>query len=256
MIHLPTIISRCINTLRPVFLTIVMLFTFSDLVEQPLEAAKYNNRNKSLPAKIIILRHGEDQNQDSDAILLARGLERADALAQAAPNWPALRSQKPKAIFATSLHTILTIKPTADKFALPLIVLSTSKKFSTWQQTQKELNAKKDKSAVYYPNKDATLIETHGRVKRLVEELHKAQYAGTVVIVCWVHEEIPELVKSLGYTKVPHWPNAPLQKKGKVFDRFWVLDTTRDKKDKKGRYIFDSKENDLPERLLASDSVK
>ncbi|HZE74330.1 MAG TPA: hypothetical protein VE091_03410, partial [Gemmatimonadales bacterium] len=47
--------------------------------------------------------------------------------------------------------------------------------------------------------------------------LTDSAYAGKTVLICWNHEEIPQLAAALGVTpEPPKW-------KGRVFDRVYVI---------------------------------
>jgi broad specificity phosphatase PhoE len=75
---------------------------------------------------------------------------------------------------------------------------------------------------------------------QLVDEVLSGRLAGKDILICWHHEEIPHLTKSLGVnlTRSYKWPD--------VYDRIWVVTYLKD-----GTPSFE----DRPQRLLSGDST-
>jgi hypothetical protein len=202
------------------------------------------------PDRVVLLRHGEDINRDSDQGLTREGLARADRLAALMPKWPVLGEQIPAAIFATSLHTVQTVKPSASKLDLPLIVLHKPARFEEWVAWGNDLQRRGKRKAKYFPDSKDVLINVKGldRVHELVAILQRPEYRGKTVVVCWVHEEIKQLVEKLGYSDVPEWPK--LNNKNHIFDRFWVLNLRHDRRNSAGKLHFDPDKNTSLQNLL------
>jgi hypothetical protein len=151
-----------------------------------------DDRPKSLPKEILLLRHAEkppDEAMSTD--LSPAGRERAQALPRlfqkadgAPPRFPV-----PDYIFAThdsnrSQRPRLTITPLAKQLGL-------------------KINAT-------YANDD------YGELAH--ELFHDPKYAGKVVLICWHHGRIPELAWKLKAKQAPDaWD-------GKVFDRIWRIE--------------------------------
>ncbi|MNL04736.1 hypothetical protein D3C87_1253110 [compost metagenome] len=80
---------------------------------------------------------------------------------------------------------------------------------------------------------------TRDQVADLVQTLaESSELEGQVVLVAWQHETLADIATQLG-------ANAPAKWGGKVFDRFWVLES------KNGRI---TSFKNLPQRLLSGDS--
>ena len=75
--------------------------------------------------------------------------------------------------------------------------------------------------------------------QRLVDDVTSGRYAGKDILICWHHEEIPHLTRSLGVnlTRSYQWPD--------VYDRILVVTYLKD-----GTPTFE----DRPQRLLRGDS--
>ncbi len=164
------------------------------------------------PARIILLRHAEKPADESDVHLSARGQERARALVAFFTNTPVLTTNGlPVALFAThptphghSQRTFDTLEPLSKQLHLPV--------------------------RTPYATKDYVALAKQIRSNR--------DYDGKTVVVCWVHDYLPELAEAFGVKPKPaHWKTG-------VFDRVWVI-TRRDKK-----AVLAS----LPQHLLPGDS--
>jgi len=75
---------------------------------------------------------------------------------------------------------------------------------------------------------------------RLAEEiLGTPAYDGKLVLICWEHNAIPQMLKAFGWNSGPEaWP-------GDAFDRVWILDF------KDGKPV---SFRDIPQKLLPGDS--
>ena len=164
------------------------------------------------PAEIILLRHAEKPPEDSNTRLSTQGKERAHALVQFLTTTPALAQHgMPVALFATqttprghSYRTRETLEPLAQNLKLPI--------------------------RTPYPAKDVAAL-----AKRILRE---PAYDGKTVVICWVHDYLPELAEALGVKPKPAaW-------KHKVFDRVWVI-TYPDK---------EASLKNLPQKLLPGDA--
>ena len=168
----------------PLGIALVFLFGMS-CVQTPL----------ARPAQIILLRHGEKPADESDPHLSAEGRARARALVSFLTTTPGLITNGlPVALFAAqptrhghSLRTHETLEPLAKSLKLRI-------------QSP-------------YPAKDYPALARH--------LLRHSAYDGKVVVVCWVHEYLPDFAAALGVSPTP----APWR--GNVFDHVWVI-TYRD----------------------------
>jgi hypothetical protein len=233
---------------------LVIPLIVSCVFSKSTEGVAGSDKSLKLPSRIVILRHAEDRHKDSYDDLQAQGLQRADALAASYPGWSVLTGDAPLALFATSFHTVETLKPTARKAGMPLIIMGKKAKLAEWIADGDRHRAKGDSIGKYYPDGNDKLIHEKGgdRVDELIEALKDPAYRGKTVVVCWVHEEITALVSRLGYDSVPDWQNNRHHHKSDVYDRFWVLDLVHDKKLPSGRYEFDESVNITPQHMLPS----
>ena len=160
----------------------VSLFWVASLVAQTTLAR---------PAQIILLRHAEKPADDFDVHLSPRGEERALALATFLTTTSALLSNGPPvALFAS--------QPTPHQRG--------SRASETLEPLAEHL---KLRIRTPYLSKDYAAL-----AKQL---LKSRSYEGKTVVVCWVHEWLPELAESLGVEPKPEsW-------KKNVYDRVWVI---------------------------------
>ena len=124
------------------------------------------------PAEILIIRHGEEPDQDSEPHLSAKGKARAAALPKLFPS----RFTTPAFLFAAkskSGRSEETLQPLADALHLKL---------------------------------NTEFADT--AFQALATELLKPAYAGSHVLICWHHGTIEELAHAVGVTKPPKWPKA------------------------------------------------
>ncbi len=148
------------------------------------------NLANAMPARIIIIRHGENPAQGED--LNTKGWERAGALP---PYFAGFNTQnRIAAVYAakpigaySSRRSAETCQPTADAFRLPL--------------------------NIHY---------SHSQYKELAAAIKKnTVYTNKTVVICWQHEVIPEIAKAFGVTNVPaYWPSN-------IFDAAWIIDFNR-----------------------------
>ena len=143
------------------------------------------------PAEVILLRHAEKPSDESDVHLSETGKKRARALVQFFTNASALMTNgPPAALFAArpvsrshSQRPQETLKPLAEHLKLPILTPHTATEFA-------------------------------GLAKKILKD---PAYQGKTVIVCWVHDFLPQLAEALGVKPRPGpW-------KGSVFDRVWVI---------------------------------
>jgi hypothetical protein len=147
--------------------------------------------SRSLPAQIILIRHADKPADPADPHLSHAGVKRAEQLVPFVTTDPAMISAGlPVAVFATrttrdanGVRTQETVAPLAKALKLPVLAPYLGKDY-----------AKLAKSILSNP-----------------------AYAGKTVLICWNHEEIPQLAAALGVTpEPPPW-------KGKVFDQVYVI---------------------------------
>jgi hypothetical protein len=163
------------------------------------------------PARVILLRHAEKPADDSEEHLSARGFQRAEALAFClTTNVSLLSTSRPVALFAA--------RPTRHGVRRP---------YETLQPLAKRLNL---------PIQTPYSREDHSQLVRSI--MQNPQYDQKTVIICWVHEYLPELAQDFGI-KPKH-----LQWKGSVYDRFWVITFEADR----------PKLSKVPQLLLPGDS--
>lgn len=164
------------------------------------------------PAQLILLRHAEKPANEADINLSERGRERAQGLVGFFTTNPAVTNRGlPAVLFAPlvthrghSRRPSETLEPLAKQLRLPV-------------QTP-------------------YLAADYGRLAQHV--LTNAEYDGKTVVICWVHEYLPELAATLGVNPMPpRW-------KDHVFDRVWIIHGRGEK----------AKLKDLPQRLFPGDT--
>jgi hypothetical protein len=170
------------------------------------------------PAQVILIRHGEKPRDGPELSL--KGQERAAALVPYFLGTPeVLQYKTPVAIYAqkstaghASKRPVQTVQGLADKLKLPVL---------------------------QYAHKDFA---------RMVEEINaKPEYEGKMVLICWEHKGIPDIVKAFGIK------NAPDKYPGHAFDRTWIITFARSPgQGRDGKPTF----QDLPQKLMYGDSDK
>jgi hypothetical protein len=143
------------------------------------------------PARVILLRHAEEPADPANVHLSARGLERARALAGYLTSPTVLGTNGPPvALFAPMIsphgHATRpseTLQPLAKRLKLPV--------------------------TTPYPARDYAAL-----ARRILQD---NSLDGQTVVICWVHDYLPELAEALGVRPPPRrW-------KGSVFDRTWIV---------------------------------
>jgi hypothetical protein len=161
------------------------------------------------PAQVILIRHAEKPPQGHH--LSTKGRERAAALVPYFLETPEVtRFKTPVAIYAQkstkehpSLRPVETVEGLARALGLELIL---------------------------YPREDFA---------RLVEEINtRPAYDGKMVLICWEHHDLHNVVKAFGIKGAPKYPDD-------AFDRTWVLSFGSD-----GKPTF----KELRQKLLYGDS--
>jgi hypothetical protein len=164
------------------------------------------------PAQIILLRHAEKPADESDVHLSAEGQERARALVGFLTTTPALTNHGPPAVLFACQATarghgrrcLETLQPLAIRLRLAIE--------TTW------------------PAGEYMALAQHVRSDE--------RYAGKAVVICWVHDYLPELAKALGLRPKPRaWRKD-------VYDQVWLI-TYRG---------HDASLTRLPQRLLPGDA--
>jgi len=143
------------------------------------------------PAQIILIRHADEPDDPTNPHLSPAGVRRAEDLVSFITNDSAMtRFGLPVAVFATRTtkhgngqRTQETVAPLAGRLELPVQTPFLSEDFAAL-------------------------------AKRI---LRNPAYAGKTVLICWNHEEIPQLVAALGVRpKPPKWKNS-------VYDRVYII---------------------------------
>jgi hypothetical protein len=144
----------------------------------------------AMPAQIIIFRHGEQPANPSDPNLSALGRERA-----------------------ARLVTFIMNDPEMGKFGTPVAIFATrTTKHGDGQRTQQTVAPLA--AALKLPVQTPFLGKDYRAAAAAI--LSNGAYAGRTVVVCWNHEEIPQLVAALGAPQPSKW-------KGKVYDLVYVV---------------------------------
>ncbi len=143
------------------------------------------------PAHIILIRHAEKPADPHDPHLSPAGVRRAGQLVQYVVNDPAMKALgQPVAIFAT--------RTTRD---------------DDGQRTQETV------APLARALKLTVQVPFHGKdymaLARMI--LSDPAYAGRTVLICWNHEEIPQLVAAFGIRP------RPAKWKASVFDVVYVV---------------------------------
>ena len=167
-----------------------------------------------LPAEIIIIRHGEKPAEASAQHLSAQGQERARELVNFfTKDAHAIKHGLPVALFAseptrkgTGQRPRETLQPLAKELHLPIQTPFEGKDFA--------------------------------RLARVV--LGAKEFNGKTVVICWVHEHMPQLAAALGVTpEPPKW-------KEHVYDEAYVITYPEGK----------ARLKIVPEKALAGDAKR
>lgn len=143
------------------------------------------------PAHIILIRHAEKPADSEDPHLSPAGVKRAARLVSYIMTDPAMvRLGAPVAVFATQ-----------------------STKHDNGQRTQETVAPLA--KALKLPVQTPFLGKDYDALAKQI--LANPAYTGKTVLICWNHEEIPELAAALGLEpQPPKW-------KGSVFDDVYVI---------------------------------
>jgi hypothetical protein len=143
------------------------------------------------PAQIILLRHAEKPADPEDSHLSPAGVKRAEQLVP-----------------------FIMKDPAMSRFGLPVAVFaSQTTKHGNGQRSQETVAplAKALKLSVQTP------FRSNGYAALAKAILANPAYAGKTVLICWTHEEIPELAAALGVNP------RPKKWKDTVFDKVYVI---------------------------------
>ena len=143
------------------------------------------------PAQIILIRHAEKPADPEDPHLSPAGVLRAKRLV-----------------------SFMTTDAAMIKFGLPVAVFATqTTKHDNGQRTQETVAPLA--RALRVPVQTPFLGKDYAALAKQI--LANAAYAGKTVLICWNHEEIPQLAAALGVTpEPPKW-------KDRVFDRVYLI---------------------------------
>jgi phosphohistidine phosphatase SixA len=147
--------------------------------------------NSSFPAAILIIRHGEKPDDESDRHLSNQGRIRAKILGEKLPPmFPSISALFAAAPSEDSDRPYETIKPLGEVLGLKIDRSFTDKQHS---ELAKEILS------------DST------------------NYGGKTILICWHHEKIPALARDdLGQVAAPEtWPDE-------VFDQIWQISYSSD----------------------------
>jgi hypothetical protein len=145
----------------------------------------------SRPAQIILIRHAEKPADPEDPHLAPAGVRRAGQLV-----------------------SFIKTDSAMTRFGLPVAVFATkTTKGGNGQRTQETVAPLA--RALGLPVQTPFLNKDYAAIAKLI--LGDPEYAGRNVLICWNHEEIPQLAAALGVTpKPPKW-------KGSVYDLVYVI---------------------------------
>jgi hypothetical protein len=143
------------------------------------------------PAQIILIRHAEKPADPENPHLSRAGVRRAERLV-----------------------SFITTDPAMTRFGLPVAVFAThTTRHDNGQRTQETVAPLA--RALKLPVQTPYLGRDYAALAQLI--LANPAYTGKTVLICWNHEEIPQLAAALGVTpEPPKW-------KAKVFDRVYVI---------------------------------
>ena len=169
-------------------------------------------KTQSSPAQIILIRHAEKPVSEHDVHLSERGRARANALVSLFATNKILNAfDTPVALFAAkptrshpSERPYETLEPLAKHLKLPIQMPFSSRDYAAL----------------------ASVV------------LNNPTYKNKSVVICWVHDEIPDLCIALGVkVKQSQW-------KSEVYDRCFVITYPKKK----------AKLSNIPQKLLPGDS--
>ncbi len=143
------------------------------------------------PAQIILFRHAEKPDDDNNPHLSPEGVQRAERLV-----------------------TFINSNPMLTRFGAPVALFAT--------KTTKDNNGQRTQETVA-PLAKALKLEVktpftgndYNKLAKLI--LRDPAYSGKTVLICWNHENIPQLAAALGVKP------APPKWKDKDYDRVYVI---------------------------------
>ena len=143
------------------------------------------------PAQIILIRHADKPADPKNPHLSRAGVQRSEGLV-----------------------SFITTDPAMTRFGLPVAVFAT--------RTTKDDNGQRTQETVAPLARVLKLpVQTpfHGKDYAALAHLILAEpaYAGKTVLICWNHEQIPQLAAALGVTPEPPKWNAS------AFDHVYVI---------------------------------
>jgi hypothetical protein len=135
------------------------------------------------PAQIILIRHADKPADPKDPHLSPAGVERAERLV-----------------------SFVTTDPAMTRFGLPVAVFATrTTKDDNGQRTQETVAPLA--KVLELPVQTPFLGKDYAALAQLI--LADPVYAGKTILICWNHEEIPELAAALGVTpEPPKWKRS------------------------------------------------
>lgn len=143
------------------------------------------------PAHIILIRHAEKPADTTDPHLSPAGVQRARRLA-----------------------SFITTDPAMTRLGVPVAVFATrTTRHDDGQRTQETVAPLA--RALKLPVQTPYLGRDFAALARMI--LRNPAFAGKTVLICWNHEEIPQLAAALGVSP------APPKWKASVFDVVYVI---------------------------------
>ena len=178
----------------------------------------------SVPAQVLIIRHGEKLGNPSDDTdggpnLSVRGSSRAAALTslfapaqyQTSALSCALASVTPD---FTGSYVAVDIQGSQPRFATPDFIFATKTSHHSNRpiETITPLRSALNLADGHFNDKHSD--DDYAKVASDI--LTNSKYVGKVVLICWHHGKIPALAEALGTAAPPKWPDS-------VFDRVWQI---------------------------------
>jgi len=143
------------------------------------------------PAQIILIRHADKPSDPKNPHLSKAGVRRADQLV-----------------------SFIRTDPAMTRFGLPVAVFATKTTRDGNGQRTQETVAPLGR-ALGLPVQTPFLGKEYAAIAKLV--LGNREYAGKNVLICWNHEQIPQLAAALGVTpEPPKW-------KGSVYNLVYLI---------------------------------
>ena len=143
------------------------------------------------PAQIILIRHADKPADSKDPHLSPAGVQRAERLV-----------------------SFIATDRAMTRFGLPVAVFATrTTKDGNGQRTQETVAPLA--KVLELPVQTPFLGKEYAALAQLI--LADSAYAGKTVLICWNHEEIPQLAGALGVTA------APAKWKDSWYDRVYVI---------------------------------